>query len=142
MFSHILLASDGSECSAQAAKFAAMLARKFSSQLTLVNVFLPMSYMPPYGELSNVGLDEQYRADFQQNALCVAGRVADGLDVPYQCRKLLGDPAEEIIRAAKTEACDLIVLGSRGLNGLQSVLRGSVADHVTHHAHCPVLVIR
>ena len=98
--------------------------------------------MPPYGELSYVGLNKQYRANFQQNALCAAGRVLGGLDVPYQCRIQIGDPVEEIIRTAKIEVCDLIVLGSRGLNGLQSVLRGSVADHVTHRAHCPVLVIR
>ena len=142
MFSHILFASDGSECSARAAEFAATLAKKFSSKLTIVNVFLPMSYMPPYGELSDVGLGEQYRADFQQNALCTASRAAEEMDVPYQYRKEIGDPAEEIIRVAKTEACDLIVVGSRGLNGFQSVLLGSVSDHVTHHAHCPVLIIR
>ncbi len=141
MFGHILLASDGAECSGQAAEFAGTLARKLRSQLTIINVFLPVPYMPPYVELSKVGLDEQYRADSQQNALSGARRVLDGLNVPYQCRKEIGDPAEEIIRAARAEACDLIVLGSRGLNTLQSVLLGSVSDHVTHRAHCPVLII-
>lgn len=37
---------------------------------------------------------------------------------------------------------DLLVVGSRGHNGLTETLLGSVAQHCIHHASCPVVVIR
>lgn len=50
-----------------------------------------------------------------------------------------GAPAEEILRLAKD--ADMIVLGSRGAGGFRKLLMGSVTTQVTHHAHCPVVVI-
>lgn len=50
-----------------------------------------------------------------------------------------GLPAEEILGLAKD--ADMIVVGSRGAGGFKKLLMGSVATQVTHHAHCPVVVI-
>jgi nucleotide-binding universal stress UspA family protein len=51
-----------------------------------------------------------------------------------------GDPAEELVRASHD--ADLLVVGSRG-TGAFSVLRlGSVSSKATHHADCPVVVVR
>ena len=51
-----------------------------------------------------------------------------------------GDPAEELIKASRD--ADLVVVGSRGSGGFASLLMGSVSSKVTHHAACPVVVIR
>ena len=51
-----------------------------------------------------------------------------------------GDPAEELINASRD--ADLVVVGSRGSGGFASLLMGSVSSKVTHHAACPVVVIR
>jgi len=51
-----------------------------------------------------------------------------------------GDPAEELINASHD--ADLVVVGSRGSGGFASLLMGSVSSKVTHHAACPVVVIR
>jgi nucleotide-binding universal stress UspA family protein len=51
-----------------------------------------------------------------------------------------GHPAQVLIEAA-TDA-DLLVVGSRGHGGFVSALLGSVSQHCTHHAPCPVVVIR
>ena len=51
-----------------------------------------------------------------------------------------GDPAEELIKASRD--VDLVVVGSRGSGGFASLLMGSVSSKVTHHAACPVVVIR
>jgi nucleotide-binding universal stress UspA family protein len=50
-----------------------------------------------------------------------------------------GFPAEAILGMAKE--ADMIVVGSRGVGGFKKLLMGSVATQVTHHAHCPVVVI-
>jgi nucleotide-binding universal stress UspA family protein len=53
---------------------------------------------------------------------------------------VVGDPAEELIKASRD--ADLVVVGSRGSGGFASLLVGSVSSKVTHHAACPVVVIR
>jgi nucleotide-binding universal stress UspA family protein len=54
----------------------------------------------------------------------------------------VGDAAHEIIRAAEDLQCGLIVMGSRGLTGLERVRVGSVARNVLLHAHASVLIVR
>ena len=51
-------------------------------------------------------------------------------------------PAEEIVTLAGEIGADLIVLGSRGREGIRTALTGSVSDRVVRHAPCPVLVVR
>ena len=50
-----------------------------------------------------------------------------------------GFPVEELIRASAN--ADMIVVSSRGAGGFKRLRVGSVANQLTHHAHCPVVVI-
>jgi nucleotide-binding universal stress UspA family protein len=52
-----------------------------------------------------------------------------------------GHAAELITDYARAHGHDLIVVGHRG-HFLGDYLLGSTADHVAHHAHCPVMVVR
>jgi nucleotide-binding universal stress UspA family protein len=54
----------------------------------------------------------------------------------------LGDPAEEIVRLANIHHADLIILGNRGLTGLNRILQGSVSSQVLEDAPCSVMVIK
>jgi hypothetical protein len=47
----------------------------------------------------------------------------------------------QIIRAARLEKADLIVVGTHGRVGLSRLFSGSVASQIMAHAHCPVLVV-
>ncbi|MEM2981913.1 MAG: universal stress protein, partial [Candidatus Bathyarchaeia archaeon] len=47
-----------------------------------------------------------------------------------------------IVNIAKEEKTDLIIIGSRGLSGVKRFLLGSVSNRVSHHAPCPVLIVR
>ena len=53
-----------------------------------------------------------------------------------------GDPGERICAVAVEEKADLIVMGSHHTGALRRLLGSSVAEDVTHHAPCPVLLIR
>jgi nucleotide-binding universal stress UspA family protein len=55
---------------------------------------------------------------------------------------LLGEPAEEIIRFAKEENVDMIVMGTHGRTGFSRLLMGSVTEQVVRGAPCPVLTIK
>jgi nucleotide-binding universal stress UspA family protein len=51
-----------------------------------------------------------------------------------------GLPEEVIINEGKKD--DLIVMGGKGLTGLDLVLRGSVCEKISHHAKAPVMIVR
>jgi nucleotide-binding universal stress UspA family protein len=62
--------------------------------------------------------------------------------VPVQVTVAVGRPAEEILRVAREEKVDLIVMGTHGRTGVRHLLLGSVAEAVTRHARCPVFTVR
>jgi universal stress protein A len=59
-----------------------------------------------------------------------------------QVKVAVGRPAEGILRTAREEKADLIVMGTHGHSGVRHLLLGSVADAVTRQAPCPVFTIR
>jgi len=74
-------------------------------------------------------LDDLARADLQET-------------VPGRAKVAVGKPPDEILRVAREEGMDLIVMGTHGRTGLRHVLLGSVAEAVVRAAPCPVLTIR
>lgn len=54
----------------------------------------------------------------------------------------LGSPGKTICTIAKTWEADLIVVGRRGLSGLEELFAGSSSSYVLHHAPCSVLVVQ
>lgn len=54
----------------------------------------------------------------------------------------IGDPGTEVCEYAEEVGAGLILVGSHGRTGLSRVFLGSVAERVTRHAHCPVLVVK
>jgi nucleotide-binding universal stress UspA family protein len=63
---------------------------------------------------------------------------------PAQSRVELvqGNPDDEIIRLANIHQTDLIVLGNRGLTGLNRIIAGSVSSQVLEAAPCTVMVVK
>lgn len=142
MFTKILLASDGSEGALKAAQAAATLAKKFDAPLLILNVFPPLLMTFPSYAVDGMDMPVSLVEEGQQKVLAATGRVADNSGVPHTDRAEIGIPTETIVRIADDEAIDLIVVGCRGLSGLETLLLGSVSDAVAHHAHCPVLIVK
>lgn len=70
------------------------------------------------------------------------GDYQEKISYPTEIEVVNGDPAEEIIRLANIYQVDLILIGSRGLTGLNRILQGSVSGQVVADAPCSVLVVK
>jgi nucleotide-binding universal stress UspA family protein len=137
----VLLAVDGSEEAANAARAAVELADATGSELHVVHVgaVAPVYHPERHGYHSRYDaireearrlLDEQV-----DNVKAAGGAVA-------QAHLAMGRPDEEIVALGEELGAGLIAVGSRGLGGIRRALMGSVSDSVVHHARCPVLVVR
>src|SRR3989337_138179 len=74
----------------------------------------------------------------------LAMREATALDPPCRPDVLSrwGHPIQEVLRAARSLAADLIVLGAKGHSNLRILVLGSVSQGVVQHATLPVLIAR
>ena len=75
----------------------------------------------------------------QQDADKILAAMGDSRPASVTVDARSGFPAEELLQASKD--ADLIVLGSRGVGGFSRLLMGSVSSQVTHHAHCPIVIV-
>jgi len=137
----ILVPVDFSDSSARALRHAAEEAGNLGGSLLVVYV-VPADY-----GWSGIGRDESSELDhsLQRQAAnrlrsFADEHIAHNVDANLEVR--IGRPAEEIIAAARESKCDLIMLSTRGLTGLDRHLMGSVADRVARLAPCPVLLMR
>jgi nucleotide-binding universal stress UspA family protein len=53
-----------------------------------------------------------------------------------------GDPAKEIERFTQAKDIDVVAMATHGREGISRLLHGSVAEHVLHHLHVPLLLLR
>ena len=145
----IIVAVDGSAPSQRAVEFAADLAGKYGAEIALVTVvpdFAPI-FDPAVGEYSRVehlqAPKSEYGIAAAQSALDGAERSAQEMHAPRISTTLsFGDPAKQIVAAAKKSGADLVVIGSRGYGRLKGLVLGSVAQKVLGQAPCPVLIVR
>jgi nucleotide-binding universal stress UspA family protein len=137
----VLLATDGSEDAALAARVAVELCRKAGSELQVVHVgqgiseyaahfASPERYSFVVADEARELLDEQVKSINRAGGLVAAAYLE------------LGSPAERIVELAEELEAGLIVMGSRGLGPVERLVLGSVAEGVVHGAPCPVLVVR
>jgi nucleotide-binding universal stress UspA family protein len=138
----IIVAVDGSDAGQRALRFAADIARRFGSKLTLLNVLPPQPFPLPldaYGAALKE-IEEGERA-FSQKLLSDAAMRLEEPDVPMDKLVLHGKPAEGIAEAAKGADVDLVVVGSRGRGAVARTLLGSVSDRLVHICPKPILIV-
>ena len=141
----ILVAVDGSPHANRALDFAARLARELREvEVTLINVgHIPIVESPPMGMPVYVDFGAT------EEALERAGRqILEDAAKPFAANNVRatsiyrsGDPAAEIIRAAREGRVDLVIVGARGLSQFSGLILGSVSEKVLHAAPSPVVVV-
>lgn len=124
----ILVAVDVSETSQMVFEAALNLAKGAGASLTLLHV------------------ESSFEGDRPQELLKSFAHDARMAGVPFQSESRHGEfggtVGHDICSIAKTANVDLIVMGRRGLSGLQERLLGSVSHYVAYHAPCAVLMVQ
>jgi nucleotide-binding universal stress UspA family protein len=145
-YKSILYCTDFSESAKDALPFAIDLAQKYGAALHLVHVYQDPSHMAEFEISSNIKTDwiriaQSLGKETENKLRALCQEVAHQVK-PCQYKMIRGIPYLEIIRYAKENRIDLIVLASHGLSGLEHVLFGSTAERVLRESPCPVLVIK
>ena len=122
----LLLATDGSAHSARAAEAAAAVALRCSLPVTVVCVLAHPQ-------------DDRARATANVEAATALLRAAG---VRAEGRTAEGRPHEAILNVGREVHADLIVVGRRGLGGVERLLLGSTSERVAGFADCAVLIAR
>jgi nucleotide-binding universal stress UspA family protein len=138
-FDNVLVAIDGSRGAERALDCAISLVERLGGRLTalVVEGKLP-AYAATAGEVDEV---KKEKDAFFQRVLDGATHQAEQHGIELGTALVPGHAAEVITQYAKAHGHDLIVIGHRG-HFLGDYLLGSTADRVSHHAHCPVIVVR
>jgi nucleotide-binding universal stress UspA family protein len=142
-FRSILVPLDFSAHAAAALEVAIELAREAGATLHLFHAYgIPLGAIPPYGAVIPDELLAGVR-DAAGRHLEKAAHKVEGAGLKCETHLLHApSPSDGIVEGAGSVGADLIVMGTRGLTGLQHVLLGSVAERTVRLAHCPVLTVK
>lgn len=138
----ILLAADGSPFTMKALNFLAShpgLTEK-DGELVVLNVQPPL---PPgvTGMVSSAMVNDYYREE-REKVLPPIEEFLGRHTIRFRCLSVVGHAVEEILRVAKAQQVDLIVMGAHGHGMLGRLVMGSVSQRVAAHSELPVLLIK
>ncbi|MCE5194644.1 MAG: universal stress protein [Nitrospiraceae bacterium] len=139
----ILFPTDFSEGSDHALPYAIDMARNYNAKLYIVHVIYDIARAVGW-HVTHISIDDLYK-DIAENAKKEMERYSN--DIPKNLSSvekiiLKGTPYSEIIKFAKENTIDIIVMGTHGRRGIDRVLFGSTAERVVRDAPCPVLSVR
>ena len=149
MFKHILLATDGSALSSEAVIQAMQLARSLHARVSAMTIALVHDQA-----FGSAGLmlpaSGSFKEQFEEHQSARANEIISevkkaALKYGVHCFSAIvfdARPYEAIIKRAEQSQCDLIVMASHGLRGVDGVLLGSETQRVLTHTRIPVLVCR
>ena len=144
----ILVPTDFSDQATYALDLAYDIAKKSGAAIKVLNVVeapAESSFNAMGEATASDGINSVY---FVQLVKGVEQRLIDiDNDAKYADVKLegyveVGSPYESISRTIVDHEVDLVVMGTRGTNGLEEIFVGSNTEKVVRRAHCPVLSVK
>ena len=144
VFHRILVATRGRPWSERALELAVGMAAAYGIELVVVAVLTP-GYEPEkhasWGIAPSANVQEEIKA-MAERTLDKARALAAANGLTCICAMRAGRAADEILAAAHEHQCDVIVIGSRGLSGVQRVTMGETGNEVLLKAPVPVIVVK
>lgn len=144
----VLLTTDGSDLATSAMLRGVELLgtdHDFVALAVVPHAFAPAAAVTPMDShpiVIDPTLENEIEEEDRADSAAELRALADVLGVDAKPLIEVGDAGPTICRVAASIGADVIVVGSHGHGWLQRVFLGSVSQHVTNHAPCPVLVMR
>jgi nucleotide-binding universal stress UspA family protein len=140
----LLVATDGSPCSLEAARSTALMPWPAGSRIRVVSVAQPVGLLAspwalPSGEEAR--LDKASEEEAGQAVEAARGLLARA-ELALSGTVLTGDPRRRLIEDCRDWQADLVIVGSHGRHGMDRLLLGSVSEAAAVHAPCSVEIIR
>lgn len=135
----MLYATDFSAASNAALPLVAALARRYGSEVYVVNIRSALPYTMATPEAVCV-----IESQGEREARAAMDEVLRSPDLEGLCTRVIvetGEPAEELKRAARDYDIDLAVLGTHGRSGLMRLLMGSISEELLRSLDCPVATV-
>ena len=114
------------------------LARMTGARIVLIHV--ADGYVARNQDQLNLEDSEEMKVDRKYLADCERELTGAGFQVTAHLRQ--GEPAEQILRLASEQSCDLIAMATHGHGFIKDTLLGSVANQVRHKTSIPILMVR
>ena len=148
MIKNILVPVDGSGHAKKAVQYASDLALKYNAGVHLIHVVhepkIPeelLEYIK--GENIKESPSYVYLQRIGQKIMGAAEKeVKDKGVKDVHTVVVEGDPADMILDYARKAGTDMIVIGSRGLGKVESIVLGSVSNKVCHMADCTCVTVK
>lgn len=143
MFSHILIATDGSDHAMHAAEIGIELAQKVGARIYAFHVLAPLAAVAYFSDVIQRSEDSYaeravMRAQLHLTAIqAMAEKTGVDAHGGYAFDRR---PYVAIVGAAKQQHCDLVVMGMHGYTTLDRLLLGSETNKVLTCCDIPVLV--
>jgi nucleotide-binding universal stress UspA family protein len=140
----LLLATDGSRCSLDAARSIALRPWPEGSRLRVVAVAEPARALANPWAIPSAEMARLDRASRQEarEAVEVTRGLLEKRGLPVSSAVLVGDPKSRLVEECRRWKADLLVVGSHGRHGIDRLLLGSVSEAAATHAPCSVEVVR
>jgi nucleotide-binding universal stress UspA family protein len=142
MYTSIVVGTNGSTTADIALERAIALAKLTGAALHVVSAYEPapahVAGSRPAAEVQEFPVTQHFKVDA---VLDRATELAQGGGIDIQPHGPRGDAASAILSIADETKADLIILGSKGMQGARRVL-GSVPNSVSHKAPCDVLIVQ
>jgi nucleotide-binding universal stress UspA family protein len=138
----ILLAADGSSYTKKALAFLVTNHEIAGSEGEVVVVNVQPAMPPRVRSMVGAAAVQDYHREEAEKVLRPIQKFLERHDIPYATRWAVGNPGAEIVKAAKKDKAQLIVMGTHGHGILGRAILGSVAQNVLTQVEIPVLLVR
>lgn len=141
MLKKILVAFDGSEKSYDAFNFALEMSKLCPGAAPEI-IVLSVAQPPEPADIVEVEAIIDNATQYYEELFKILRDKAKEKNLEIKTVVVVGHPADQIIRYAKENNCDMVVLGQKGKSKIESWLLGSVSKRVATYAPCTVTIVK